>query len=114
MSIYDSDEIDWDADLFGKIRGTAPETDATVAGSCPGESPEPEIDEWGWDEKSDIARNFSSEKDAIDSMRKGVKEAWSSSGSSGKAQGKEEGKPTADWMPNYGNVPNEDEPWFTG
>ena len=43
----------------------------------------------------------------VKSMREQMKQSWG-------VDKKGEGKSNADWMPRFGNGPDEDEPWFTG
>ena len=115
MSLYgDKDDIDWDADLFGQIGRRAISKESTSNGA-------------GWDEWDNLdndksrTRAFKSStttSSSVDSLRRQMKEAWSTSTDNNDANKEEETKegvkPSADWVPNFRKGPDEDEPWFTG
>lgn len=89
----EDDIDDWDADLFAQIKSVA---DIDISEKEPTTK---DISSTAWD----MRRSSGAE---IKSMRDQIKDLWKA--------GDIKGKPTADWMPGYGEGPNEDEPWFTG
>lgn len=112
MGLYD-DEIDWDADLFGQIGKSNNDDqmpiDTTSTTSSIGQTKIQEVvgsDVALEDSKWDMAQSKSSSD--VKSLRDRMKQSW------GVDDKKVEGKPTADWMPGFGEGPDEDEPWFTG
>jgi len=102
MGLYE-DEIDWDADLFGQI-GKSGRKELTNDGSQKSRdgAESDALDDSNWD----MGQKSKSTND-VKSMREQMKKYWGV----GK---KGEGKPSADWMPRFGNGPDEDESWFTG
>lgn len=109
MGLYE-DGIDWDADLFGQIgksgnKQLASDDDGSQK-SKDGSATESDalLDDCNWDigqqQRSKLSNN-------VKAMREQMKQSWG-------VDEKEEGKPSADWMPKYGKGPDEDEPWFTG
>jgi len=100
MGLYE-EEIDWDADLFGQI-GTS--TNPPNIATNNGDETMKALDDANWD----MGPSSTGKRNAK-SMREQMKQSW------GIVNTEEEGKPTADWMPGFGQAgPDEDEPWFTG
>lgn len=102
MGLYE-DEIDWDADLFGQIGKS---NDEQSASDDDGVAKAGALDDSNWDMTP--TRASLNKSNNVKSMREQMKKSW------GGENKKEAGKPTADWMPRFGNGPDEDEPWFTG
>eukprot|EP00578_Thalassiosira_sp_NH16_P024082 CAMPEP_0181097444 /NCGR_PEP_ID=MMETSP1071-20121207/11572_1 /TAXON_ID=35127 /ORGANISM="Thalassiosira sp., Strain NH16" /LENGTH=119 /DNA_ID=CAMNT_0023179925 /DNA_START=329 /DNA_END=688 /DNA_ORIENTATION=- len=106
MSLYE-DEIDWDADLFSQIGKQSSDNKQLDVGQNNGND---EMTKQALDDDSQWGMEPSPKSNgSVQSMRDQMKQSW------GGVDKKEEGKPTADWMPGYGSAgPDEDEPWFTG
>lgn len=105
MGLYE-DDIDWDADLFGKLNARKLESDrdALAAGTD-------DDDDGGWEQVVSETKKYEGGEGAKrrEEQRKQMEQAWGPDGSQ-----EEEGKPTANWMPRFRKGPDEDEPWFTG
>lgn len=123
MGLYE-DEVDWDADLFGQIEKSGNEQLGDDGRQNKEAADLDVLDDKKW-EMGEIQSNSESDvnsmrenmrqsswgvekKEDVNSMRKKMRQSW------GGVEKKEERKPTTDWMPGFGSVPDEDEPWFTG
>lgn len=105
MGLYE-DEIDWDADLFGQIGKKSSDNKQLDVGQNIGN----DVAKQALDDDSQRGMEPPpNSNNSVKSMRDRMKQSW------GRVDKKEEGKPTADWMPGYDSAgPDEDEPWFTG
>ena len=102
MGLYDED-IDWDADLFGKLSNKRQNDNPSSSNdnrstnnnilSADG------MDDGEWDMGQ-------SNKSTMQTMRDKMKRQMGDTSS--------DGKPDVGWVPNYGKIVDEDEPWFTG
>lgn len=103
MGLYEED-IDWDSDLFGQLsknrknnNPSSPNNSSTSNNDILLSS-----DDGQWDMGQ-------SNKSTMKTMREQMKRQMGEKGGD-----KSEGKPDVGWVPNYGKVIDEDEPWFTG
>ena len=106
MGLYD-DDIDWDADLFGKLSNNKQNNNSSSSNNVSSTNNNTIIsedcdDDGQWDMGQ-------SNKSTMQTMRdKMQRQMGEQSG------GKPEGKPDVGWVPNYGKIIDVDEPWFTG
>lgn len=104
MGLYDED-IDWDADLFGKLsnkRQNNNNLSSSNNNSSTGNNKilsADSIDDGEWDMGQ-------SNESTMQTMRDKMKRQMGETSS--------DGKPDVGWVPNYGKIVDEDEPWFTG
>mmetsp|Transcript_7342 Transcript_7342/g.12290 ORF Transcript_7342/g.12290 Transcript_7342/m.12290 type:complete len:179 (-) Transcript_7342:815-1351(-) len=107
MGLYD-DDIDWDADLFGKLSNNKQNNNSSSSNNNSSTNNNTIIsedcdDDGQWDMGQ-------SNKSTMQTMRDKMKRQMGEQRSGGKP----EGKPDVGWVPNYGKIIDEDEPWFTG
>jgi len=104
MGLYDED-IDWDADLFGKLSNKRQNN-----------TPSPSINNSSADDKTNLSADSTyegewdmgqSNKSTMQTMRDKMKRQMGETNNN-------DGKPDVGWVPNYGKIVDEDEPWFTG
>jgi len=105
MGLYDED-IDWDADLFrnlpNKRQNSNPSSSNNKSSTKNTASSADSTDVGQWDMGQ-------SNKSTMQTMRDKMKRQMGET-----SDGKPEGKPDVGWVPNYGKIVDEDEPWFTG
>jgi hypothetical protein len=101
MGLYDED-IDWDADLFGQLSNNNPSSSKNNNNIFPADNSDDE-DDGQWD------MGQSNNKSTMETIRERMKRQMGDKGAT-----KSEGKPDVGWVPNYGKIIDEDEPWFTG
>ncbi len=103
MGLYDED-IDWDADLFGKLSNKRQNN-----------GPSPSINNSSTDEKTNLSADSTddgkwdmgqSNKTTVQTIRDKMKRQM--------GETYNDGKPDVGWVPNYGKIVDDDEPWFTG
>lgn len=103
MGLYEED-IDWDADLFRKLPNNPSSSNNNSSSKDTASSTDSSEDAGQWD------MGQSNKKSSMQTMRDKMKRQMGETNNSGKP----EGKPDVGWVPNYGKIVDEDEPWFTG
>ena len=101
MGLYEED-IDWDADLFRKLPNNPSSSNNNSSINNTASSTDNSEDAGQWDMGQ-------SNKSSMQTMRDKMKQQMGET-----SAGKPEGKPDVGWVPNYGKIVDEDEPWFTG
>eukprot|EP00986_Skeletonema_menzelii_P003863 scaffold1256_cov150-Skeletonema_menzelii.AAC.17 len=105
MGLYDED-IDWDADLFRNLpnkrqnSNPSPSNNKSSTKNTASSADSTDVGQW------DMGQ---SNKSTMQTMRDKMKRQMGET-----SDGKPEGKPDVGWVPNYGKIVDEDEPWFTG
>ena len=98
MGLYEED-IDWDADLFRKLPNNPSSSNNYSSTNNTASSSEDSSEDAGqWDMGQ-------SNKSSMQTMRDKMKRQMGETSA---------GKPDVGWVPNYGKIVDEDEPWFTG
>mmetsp|Transcript_31208 Transcript_31208/g.62901 ORF Transcript_31208/g.62901 Transcript_31208/m.62901 type:complete len:174 (-) Transcript_31208:1295-1816(-) len=106
MGLYD-DDIDWDADLFGKLSNNKQNNNSSSSNNNSSTNNNTKMSEYSDDDGQwDMGQ---SNKSTMQTMRDKMKRQMGE-----QSGGKPEGKPDVGWVPNYGKIIDEDEPWFTG
>lgn len=108
MGLYEED-IDWDSDLFGQLSNirknyNLPPSNNSSTSNDTLLSSGSSVDDGQWDMGQ-------ANKSTMMTMREQMKRQMGEKGANNSSERK---KPDVGWVPNYGKVIDEDEPWFTG
>ena len=102
MGLYEED-IDWDADLFRKLPNNPSSSNKySLTNNTASSTEDSNADTGQWDMGQ-------SNKSSMQTMRDKMKQQMGET-----SAGKPEGNSDVGWVPNYGKIVDEDEPWFTG